>query len=41
VRLDDSGGRTHGPSITSDGSKFYVTLEERFSNVWWAELGPR
>jgi Tol biopolymer transport system component/DNA-binding SARP family transcriptional activator len=41
VRLDDPAGRTHGPSFTSDGSRFFLTLDERFSNVWWAELKPR
>lgn len=40
VRLDDPLGRTHGPTLTGDASRFYVTLEERFSNVWWAELRP-
>ena len=38
VRFDDASGRFHGPSVTSDGSKFYFTLDERFANVRWAEL---
>ncbi len=38
VRLDDPSGRLHGPMLGSDGSRFYFTLDERFSNVRWAEL---
>lgn len=38
VRFDDGSGRLHGPSIATDGSNFYFTLDERFSNVRWAEL---
>ena len=41
VRLDDPAGRTHGPSFTSDGSRFFFTLDERISNLWSAELKPR
>lgn len=38
VRFDDPSGRSHGAGLTTDGSRFYFTLDERFSNVWSAEL---
>jgi hypothetical protein len=38
VRLDDPSGRFPGASLTSDGTRFYFTLDERFANVRWAEL---
>jgi len=36
----DFGGRTTGPALTTDGRRFYFTLEQRMSNVRWAELKP-
>jgi serine/threonine-protein kinase len=41
VRFDIPPGTTYGPSLSSDGSRFYFTLNERFSNVRWAELTGR
>jgi hypothetical protein len=41
VSIDDPAGRSHGPSLTSAGSRFYFSLDERFSNVRWAELVSR
>jgi hypothetical protein len=41
VSFDDAAGKLHGPSVTSDGRYFYFTLDERFSNVRWAELVKR
>jgi DNA-binding SARP family transcriptional activator/Tol biopolymer transport system component len=41
VSFDDSSGRFHGPSLTTDGKRFYFTLDERFSNVRWAALLKR
>lgn len=38
VRFDDPIGRSPGPTLTSDGSRFYFTLAERLSNVRWGEL---
>ncbi len=38
VALDDESGRHAGPTLTTDGRKFYFTLDERFTNVRWAEL---
>ena len=38
VDLRDPLGRSHGPSLTSDGERFYFTLEERQANIRWAEL---
>ena len=38
VHFADPAPRAHGPSLTSDGSRFYFTLDERFSNIRWAEL---
>jgi len=41
VDLDDASGRSHGPGFTTDGSRFYFTLDERFSNLRWAQLVRR
>lgn len=41
VDLDDPSGRGQGPAFTTDGSRFYFTLDERFTNVRWAELVRR
>jgi len=41
VDLANPSALAHGPGFTSDGSRFYFTLEERFSNVAWAELVRR
>jgi Tol biopolymer transport system component/DNA-binding SARP family transcriptional activator len=41
VELDDPSGRAHGPGFATDGSRFYFTLDERFSNLRWAELVRR
>jgi Tol biopolymer transport system component len=41
VDLTNSSGLAHGIGFASDGSRFYFTLEERFSNVRWAELVRR
>jgi Tol biopolymer transport system component/DNA-binding SARP family transcriptional activator len=41
VNLEDPSGRLPGPSISSDGRNFYFTLDERFSNMRWAELKAR
>ncbi|MEO5590571.1 MAG: BTAD domain-containing putative transcriptional regulator, partial [Gemmatimonadaceae bacterium] len=41
VDLDDPSGRLHGPSLASDGKKFFFTIDERFSNMRWAELNRR
>jgi Tol biopolymer transport system component/DNA-binding SARP family transcriptional activator len=41
VRFDDASGRFHGPVVTSDGVRFYFTLDERLANVRWAELVAR
>lgn len=38
VRLGDPVGKSIGPAFTADESRFYFALNERFSNVWWAEL---
>jgi Tol biopolymer transport system component len=38
VDLRDEMGRVNGPTLTSDGRRLYFTLDERFSNVRWAEL---
>ncbi|MEO5903206.1 MAG: BTAD domain-containing putative transcriptional regulator [Gemmatimonadaceae bacterium] len=38
VRLDDPSRRMHGPTVASDGKNFYFTIDERFSNMRWAEL---
>ena len=41
IDLDDPLGRAHGTGFTTDGSRFYITLDESFSNVRWAELVRR
>lgn len=41
VELRDEAGRTNGPSLASDGARFYFTLEERLSNIRWAEVESR
>jgi Tol biopolymer transport system component len=41
VDLDDPSDRAHGPGFTTYGSRFYFTLDERFSNLRWAELVER
>jgi len=41
VDLQDAMGRVNGPTLTSDGTRFYITLDERLSNVRWAELDRR
>jgi serine/threonine-protein kinase len=38
VDLADPQGRQPGPSLATDGARFFFTLDERFSNVRWAEL---
>ncbi len=40
VNFQNTLARTNGLGIASDGKRFYFTLEERISNVWWAELVP-
>jgi Tol biopolymer transport system component len=41
VKLDDSIGKTIGPGFAADSSRFYFPINERFSNVRWAELNSR
>ena len=41
VRLDDASGRLNGPTLTADARRFYFTLDERVSNISWAELVKR
>lgn len=36
--LVDFGDRTSGPALATDGARFFFTLDERMSNVRWAEL---
>jgi len=36
--LVDFGERATGPALTTDGRRFYFTLEQRMSNVRWAQL---
>src|SRR4029079_13256929 len=38
VRMDDPVGKSIGPAFTSDGKRFYFALNERSSNIQWAEL---
>jgi len=38
VNLDDPMGKTIGPGFTATSSHFYFALNERSSNVRWAEL---
>jgi hypothetical protein len=40
VDFRDDLGRGSGPTFASDGRWFYFTLDERISNVRWAELVP-
>lgn len=37
VVLRDVEGRANGPSLSHDGSRLYFTVEERLSNIRWAE----
>ena len=39
-KLVDFAGRSTGPALSTDGRRFYFTLEQRMSNVRWAELHP-
>lgn len=41
ANLADPLGRTPGPVIASDGVRFYFTLDERSSNIRWAEFRRR
>jgi Tol biopolymer transport system component len=41
VRFDTAPGKSNGPSLTSDGTRIFFTIDERFSNVRWAELVKR
>lgn len=41
VNLDDPMGKTIGPGFTANESRFYFALNERWSNVRWAELQQR
>lgn len=41
VDLSAQPGVENGPSLATDGSRLYFTLEERLSNVRWASLQPR
>ena len=41
VRLRDPVGKSIGPAFTADSSRFYFALNERFSNIRWAELTNR
>ena len=38
VDFDDPSGRANGPGFATDGKRFFFALDERFSNVRWAEL---
>ena len=38
VTLHDPIGNSIGPAFSSDGKRFYFALNQRFSNVRWAEL---
>jgi len=40
VRLDDPA-RLIGPTLATDQRRFYFTLDERYSNISWAELVTR
>ena len=40
VRLEDPA-RLIGPTLATDQRRFYFTLDERFSNISWAELEGR
>ena len=41
LRFDDPAGRSNGAAFTTDGKRFFFTLDERLSNVRWAELVSR
>jgi Tol biopolymer transport system component len=41
LRFDDPAGRSNGAAFTTDGKQFFFTLDERLSNVRWAELITR
>jgi Tol biopolymer transport system component/DNA-binding SARP family transcriptional activator len=41
VRLDDPAGRLNGAAFATDERRFFFTLDERLSNVRWAELVNR
>jgi Tol biopolymer transport system component/DNA-binding SARP family transcriptional activator len=41
VRLDDPAGRLNGSAFTTDERRFFFTMDERLSNVRWAELVKR
>ena len=41
VRFDDPAGRLNGPAFTTDQRQFFFTLDERLSNLRWAELVNR
>jgi Tol biopolymer transport system component len=41
LRFDDPAGRSNGAAFTTDGKQFFFTLDERLSNVRWAELVNR
>jgi TolB protein len=38
VHFDDPSGRANGTGFATDGKRFYIPLDERFSNIRWAEL---
>jgi Tol biopolymer transport system component len=38
VKIDDPSGRANGVGFATDGKRFYIALDERFSYVRWAEL---
>jgi Tol biopolymer transport system component/DNA-binding SARP family transcriptional activator len=41
LRFDDPAGRSNGSAFTTDGKRFFFTLDERLSNVRWAQLVSR
>ncbi|MEO5590783.1 MAG: BTAD domain-containing putative transcriptional regulator, partial [Gemmatimonadaceae bacterium] len=41
VDLDDPSGHLYGPALATDGKRFFFTVDERFSNMRWAELNRR
>jgi Tol biopolymer transport system component len=41
VRLDDPAGRLNGSAFTADDRRFFFTMDERLSNVRWAQLVKR
>lgn len=40
-QLVDFGGRTSGPALATDGRRLFFTLDQRMSNIRWAELQGR